>query len=118
FSGKDSSKVDRSAAYAARHIAKNIVASGLCRQALVQVAYAIGMADPVSINVNTFGTCKHWMNGKRLTDHEISQIIAGMFDMRPAASVTRFGLKNPIVSEPAASGHFGRKPGGKEVEGC
>lgn len=116
FSGKDSSKVDRSAAYAARHIAKNIVASGLCKEALVQVAYAIGMAQPVSINVNTFGTCKHWMNGKRLSDSAISAIIASLFDMRPAAIVQRFGLKNPIFSETASYGHFGREVETKEVE--
>jgi len=116
FSGKDSSKVDRSAAYAARHIAKNIVASGLCTQALVQVAYAIGLAQPVSINVNTFRTCKHWMDERKLSDSEISEIIAGMFDMRPAAIVERFGLKNPIFSETAAYGHFGREVETKEVE--
>lgn len=116
FSGKDSSKVDRSAAYAARHIAKNIVASGLCSQALVQVAYAIGMAQPVSINVNTFRTCRHTFNGEKLTDSRISEIIAGLFDMRPAAIVERFGLKNPIFSETAAYGHFGRSPEVKEVE--
>jgi len=116
FSGKDSSKVDRSAAYAARHIAKNIVASGLCSQALVQVAYAIGLAQPVSINVNTFRTCKHWLDGKKLSDSQISETIAGMFDMRPAAIVERFGLKNPIFSETAAYGHFGREVETKEVE--
>ncbi len=116
FSGKDSSKVDRSAAYAARHIAKNIVASGLCSQALVQVAYAIGMAQPVSINVNTFRTCRHTLDGDKLTDSRISEIIGGLFDMRPAAIVERFGLKNPIFSETAAYGHFGRSPEKKEVE--
>lgn len=116
FSGKDSSKVDRSAAYAARHIAKNIVASGLCSQALVQVAYAIGLAQPVSINVNTFRTCKHWLDGKKLSDSRISEIIGGMFDMRPAAIVERFGLKNPIFSDSAAYGHFGREVETREVE--
>ncbi len=116
FSGKDSSKVDRSAAYAARHIAKNIVASGLCSEALVQVAYAIGMANPVSLNVNTYGTCKLWRNQKRLSDSQISETIAKLFDMRPAAIVQRFGLKNPIFSETAAYGHFGRKVETKEVE--
>lgn len=116
FSGKDSSKVDRSAAYAARHIAKNIVASGLCSQALVQVAYAIGVAQPVSINVNTFRTCKHWIDGERLTDSRISEAIASMFDMRPAAIVERFGLKNPIFSDTAAYGHFGRDVETREVE--
>lgn len=116
FSGKDSSKVDRSAAYAARHIAKNIVASGLCSEVLVQVAYAIGMANPVSLNVNTYGTCKIWKDGKRLRDADISSIIENMFDMRPAGIVERFGLKNPIFSETAAYGHFGREPEVKEVE--
>ncbi|MCF8258584.1 MAG: methionine adenosyltransferase [Flavobacteriales bacterium] len=116
FSGKDSSKVDRSAAYAARHIAKNIVASGLCTQALVQVAYAIGLAQPVSINVNTFRTCKQWRDGKKMSDSQISETIAGMFDMRPAAIVERFGLKNPIFSDTAAYGHFGREVEKREVE--
>ena len=116
FSGKDSSKVDRSAAYAARHIAKNIVASGLCTEALVQVAYAIGMAKPVSLNVNTYGTAKVVKDGARLRDSDISGIIEGLFDMRPAAIVDRFGLKNPIFSETAAYGHFGREPEIKDVE--
>ena len=116
FSGKDSSKVDRSAAYAARHVANNLVAAGVCDQALVQVAYAIGVADPVSLYVNTYKTSKIWMDGKRLTDGDISSMVAGLFDMRPAAIVKRFGLKNPIFSETAAYGHFGRKPETKEVE--
>lgn len=116
FSGKDSSKVDRSAAYASRHIAKNLVASGLCRQALVQVAYAIGVASPVSINVNTYGTCKHWVDGKRLTDSEISKVVDKLFDLRPAAIINRFGLKNPIFSRTAAYGHFGRSSETIEVE--
>ncbi|MBL7828809.1 MAG: methionine adenosyltransferase [Saprospiraceae bacterium] len=111
FSGKDPSKVDRSAAYATRHIAKNLVASGLCSQALVQVAYAIGVAKPVGLYVNTYGTCKV----KGLTDGEIAQKLSDIFDLRPAAIVRRFGLKNPIYSESAAYGHFGRTPHKKKV---
>ncbi|MBX2890957.1 MAG: methionine adenosyltransferase [Saprospiraceae bacterium] len=112
FSGKDSSKVDRSAAYATRHIAKNLVASGLCSQALVQVAYAIGIAQPVGLYVNTYGTCKV----KGLSDGEIAQKLLKIFDLRPAAIVRRFGLKNPIFSETAAYGHFGREPQKKKVQ--
>ncbi len=112
FSGKDPSKVDRSAAYATRHIAKNLVASGLCSQVLVQVAYAIGVAQPVGLYVNTYGTCKV----KGLSDGEIAQKILHIFDMRPAAIVRRFGLKNPIFLETAAYGHFGRTPKKKIVE--
>jgi len=112
FSGKDPSKVDRSAAYATRHIAKNLVASGLCSQVLVQVAYAIGVAQPVGLYVNTYGTCKM----KGLSDGEIAQKLLKIFDMRPAAIVRRFGLKNPIFLETAAYGHFGRSPEKKIVE--
>jgi len=112
FSGKDPSKVDRSAAYATRHIAKNLVASGLCSQALVQVAYAIGVAKPVGLYVNTYGTCKV----KGLSDGEIAQKLQTIFDLRPAAIVRRFGLKNPIFSETAAYGHFGRDPEKKTVQ--
>ena len=111
FSGKDPSKVDRSAAYATRHIAKNLVASGLCSQALVQVAYAIGVAQPVGLYVNTYDTCKV----KGLSDGEIAQKLQHIFDMRPAAIVRRFGLKNPIFLETAAYGHFGRLPEKKTV---
>ncbi len=111
FSGKDPSKVDRSAAYATRHIAKNVVAAGLASQCLVQVAYAIGVAKPVGLYVNTYGTCKV----KGLSDGEIAQRLEKLFDMRPAAIVKRFGLKNPIYSETAAYGHFGRQPGHKTV---
>lgn len=111
FSGKDPSKVDRSAAYAARHIAKNLVAAGVAEEALVQVAYAIGVAKPVSINVNTYGTSK-----LKLSDGEIAEEVAKLFDMRPKAIVERFGLKNPIYSETAAYGHMGREPFEKEVE--
>ena len=103
FSGKDSSKVDRSAAYAARHIAKNLVAAGIADEVLVQVAYAIGVAKPVGLYVNTYGTAKVNMN-----DGEIAQKINEIFDMRPAAIVKRFGLKNPIFEETAAYGHLGR----------
>ncbi|MCW1888469.1 MAG: methionine adenosyltransferase [Candidatus Moranbacteria bacterium] len=106
FSGKDPSKVDRSAAYAARHIAKNLVASGLCDEALVQVSYAIGVAKPTSINVNTYGTAK-----VALTDGQIAAQIMKMscFDMRPYSIETRLKLRNPIYSETAAYGHMGRE---------
>lgn len=116
FSGKDSTKVDRSAAYAARHVAKNLVAAGLCDRVLVQVAYAIGVADPVSLSVDTYGTAKLYEDGKRLRDGEISDRVAKLFDMRPAAIVERFGLRNPVFSETAAYGHFGRPSEVKEVE--
>lgn len=105
FSGKDSSKVDRSAAYAARHIAKNMVAAGIAREVLVQVAYAIGVAEPVSLYINTYGTAF-----VDKTDGEIADIIRGLFDLRPAKIVERFGLKNPIFQPTASYGHFGRTP--------
>ena len=105
FSGKDSSKVDRSAAYAARHIAKNLVAAGVCDEALVQLAYAIGVAEPVSIFVETYGSA-HVEGG----DAYIASRVRELFDLRPAAIVRRFGLKNPIFSPTAAYGHVGRKP--------
>ena len=105
FSGKDSSKVDRSAAYATRHIAKNLVAAGVCDEALVQVAYAIGVADPVGLYVNTYGTAH-----VALSDGEIAQRVKGLFDMRPYAIVERFGLKKPIFEPTAAYGHIGRDP--------
>jgi S-adenosylmethionine synthetase len=111
FSGKDASKVDRSAAYATRHIAKNLVAAGLCKQALVQVAYAIGVSKPVGLFVNTFGTC----TVKGLTDGEIANKLLEIFDLRPAAIVKRYGLKNPIFAETAAYGHFGREPEKKTI---
>jgi S-adenosylmethionine synthetase len=118
FSGKDSSKVDRSAAYAVRHIAKNLVAAGVASEAEVQVAYAIGVAQPVSIYVDTKGTTKIRDNeGKKVSDGEISKRVGKIFDMRPAAIVKRFGLRNPIFSETAAYGHIGRIPGTKEVNG-
>ncbi len=105
FSGKDPSKVDRSAAYATRHIAKNMVAAGLCDEVLVQVSYAIGVAKPTSINVNTYGTSKVDMK-----DGEIARIIEGLFDMRPYFIESRLKLRNPIYSETAAYGHMGRVP--------
>ena len=105
FSGKDPSKVDRSAAYATRHIAKNLVAAGLCDEILVQVSYAIGVAKPTSINVNTYGTSK-----VSLTDGEISKVVEGIFDMRPYFIEQRLKLRNPIYSETAAYGHMGRTP--------
>jgi S-adenosylmethionine synthetase len=111
FSGKDSSKVDRSAAYAARHIAKNLVAAGVCDQALVQVAYAIGVAQPVGLYVNTYGTAKvKDSKGKTLHDGEIAAKISSLFDMRPYSIVKRFGLKNPVFLPTASYGHFGRNP--------
>ena len=103
FSGKDSSKVDRSAAYATRHIAKNLVAAGVCDEALVQVAYAIGMAEPVGFYVNTYST-----SHVNFTDGEIAQRVSKLFDMRPFAITERFGLKNPIYLPTAAYGHTGR----------
>ncbi|HRG92875.1 MAG TPA: methionine adenosyltransferase domain-containing protein, partial [Chitinophagaceae bacterium] len=105
FSGKDPSKVDRSAAYATRHIAKNLVAAGLCSEVLVQVSYAIGVAKPTSINVNTYGTSKVDMN-----DGQIAKIVEGIFDMRPYFIEQRLKLRSPIYSETAAYGHMGRTP--------
>ncbi len=105
FSGKDPSKVDRSAAYATRHIAKNLVAAGLCDEVLVQVSYAIGVAKPTSINVVTYGTSKVGM-----TDGEISKKVESIFDMRPYFIEQRLKLRNPIYSETAAYGHMGRTP--------
>lgn len=117
FSGKDPSKVDRSAAYAARHIAKNMVSAGVADQVLIQVAYAIGIAQPVGLFVNTFGTARvKDKNGKILKDPAIAQKINKIFDMRPYAIVNRFHLKNPIFLPSASYGHFGRDPYIKEVE--
>jgi S-adenosylmethionine synthetase len=104
FSGKDPSKVDRSAAYATRHIAKNLVAAGVADEVLVQVSYAIGVAKPTSINVLTYGTSK-----VNLTDGEIGNIVAEIFDMRPYYIEQRLKLRNPIYSETAAYGHMGRQ---------
>ena len=111
FSGKDSSKVDRSAAYAARHIAKNLVAAGVCDQALVQIAYAIGKAEPVGFYINTEGTSHVKMN-----DAEIALKVKELVDLRPYFIVKRFGLTNPIFEETASYGHFGRKPKPRKVE--
>jgi len=103
FSGKDPSKVDRSAAYATRHIAKNMVAAGVCEEILVQVSYAIGVVEPTSIFVDTYGTCPF-----NITDGEIAEKISEIFDMRPAAIESRLKLRKPIYSETAAYGHMGR----------
>ena len=125
FSGKDPSKVDRSAAYAARYIAKNLVAAGVANEILVQVAYAIGVAKPVSIFVNTYGTAAKGKDGKPFSDAAIADIIGGIFDLRPAKIIEKFQLKNPIYEPTATYGHFGREPytrkmklvrDGKEVE--
>jgi S-adenosylmethionine synthetase len=105
FSGKDCSKVDRSAAYASRHIAKNMVAAGVADEILVQLAYAIGVAEPVGVYVNTYGTSK-----VKMSDGEIAQRIEKLFDLRPGIIIRRLGLKNPIFEVTAAYGHMGRKP--------
>ena len=105
FSGKDSSKVDRSAAYAARHIAKNMVAAGVADEVLVQLSYAIGIAQPLSVYVDTYGT-----NKLSISEGEIAERIAKLFDLRPHAIVKRFGLKNPIFEPTASYGHFGNRP--------
>ena len=110
FSGKDPSKVDRSGAYATRHIAKNLVAAGLCKEVLVQVSYAIGVAKPTSINVDTYGT-----STIDLTDGEISKKVEKLFDMRPYFIEKRLKLRNPIYLETAAYGHMGRTPEVKTV---
>ena len=118
FSGKDPSKVDRSAAYAARHIAKNLVAAGVADEVLVQLAYAIGVAKPVSIFVNTYGTAFRNNQEKFVNDGEIARIIGDLFDLRPAAIIEKFGLKKPIYEVTAAYGHMGRDPFTMEVEVC
>jgi S-adenosylmethionine synthetase len=105
FSGKDPSKVDRSAAYAARHIAKNMVAAGVADEMLVQVSYAIGVAKPVSIYVNTYGR-----SNVNLTDGEIAKKVDELFDLRPKAIEERLKLRNPIYEETASYGHMGREP--------
>ena len=111
FSGKDSSKVDRSAAYAARHIAKNLVAAGICDQSLVQIAYAIGKAEPVGFYVNTDGT-----SHVKMSDADIALKVKELVDLRPYFIVKRFGLTNPIFEETASYGHFGRQPETRKVE--
>ena len=110
FSGKDPSKVDRSAAYATRHIAKNLVAAGVADEILVQVSYAIGVAEPMGIYINTYGTANVDMN-----DGEIAKLVEKIFDMRPAYIIKRLKLKEPIYSESAAYGHMGRAPEVKQV---
>ena len=105
FSGKDPSKVDRSAAYAARHIAKNLVAAGISSECLVQISYAIGVSNPIGIYVNTYNTTK-----VNITDFEISEIVSNLFDLRPYFIEKRLKLRNPIYRETAAYGHMGRKP--------
>ena len=105
FSGKDPSKVDRSAAYAARHIAKNMVAAGIADEILIQISYAIGIAKPVGIFVNTYGTAK-----VNLSDEEIARKVGEIFDLRPKAIEERLKLRNPIYRETAAYGHMGRTP--------
>ena len=105
FSGKDPSKVDRSAAYAARHIAKNLVAAGVADEALIQLSYAIGIAQPVSVFVNTYGTAK-----VKMSDGDIAKKVQQLFDLRPKAIEERLKLRNPIYSETAAYGHVGRTP--------
>ena len=104
FSGKDPSKVDRSAAYAARHIAKNLVASGLCNEVLVQISYAIGVAKPVALYINTYQTSK-----KKISDYEIAKKVFELFDLRPYSIIKKYGLKNPIFQETASYGHMGRE---------
>ncbi|MCF0175493.1 MAG: methionine adenosyltransferase [Bacteroidales bacterium] len=118
FSGKDPSKVDRSAAYAARYIAKNMVAAGVAREMLVQISYAIGVAEPVSIYVNTYGTAATLPDGRTLQDVEIAEAIRNrkLFDLRPYKIIEKFQLKYPIYEETAAYGHVGRKPYVANVE--
>ena len=117
FSGKDCSKVDRSAAYAARHIAKNLVAAGVAREATVQVAYAIGIAQPVSLRIETNNTTRvKDAKGKLVTNDAIVKVVERLFDMTPYGITKRFGLKNPIYLPTASNGHFGKEPYAKEVE--
>ena len=115
FSGKDSSKVDRSAAYAARHIAKNMVAAGVADQVLVQLSYAIGIAEPLSVYVDTYSS-KRPAALEGMTDGEIARRVAKLFDLRPASIVKRYGLKNPIFEATASYGHFGNRPYVKPVK--
>ena len=115
FSGKDSSKVDRSAAYAARHIAKNMVAAGVADQVLVQLSYAIGIAEPLSVYVDTYSS-KRPAALEGMTDGEIARRVSKLFDLRPASIVKRYGLKNPIFEATASYGHFGNRPYVKPVK--
>lgn len=110
FSGKDPSKVDRSAAYAARYIAKNLVAAGVADECLVQIAYAIGVAEPVSVFVDTYGTARVPGHSGQEAESFIASKLRDLFDLRPAAIIEKFGLKNPIYEPCAAYGHVGRKP--------
>lgn len=110
FSGKDPSKVDRSAAYAARHIAKNLVAAGVADECLIQLAYAIGIAQPVSVFVDTYGSAHIDKGSQEQTDAYIADVVKKLFDLRPAAIVERFHLKTPIYEPTASYGHFGREP--------
>ncbi len=111
FSGKDPSKVDRSAAYAARYVAKNLVAAGVAKQVLVQLAYAIGVAEPVGFYINTYNTALlRGADGKKLSDGAIAERVQQMFDLRPYAIEQKFGLRQPIYLETAAYGHMGRTP--------
>jgi S-adenosylmethionine synthetase len=117
FSGKDASKVDRSAAYAARHIAKNLVASGIADEVHVQLAYAIGIAEPLSVNINTMNTVrKRKKNGDLWKDSEIAEKVSDLFDLRPYAIIERLGLTHPVFLATSTYGHFGREPYIKEVE--
>ncbi|MBQ9547727.1 MAG: methionine adenosyltransferase domain-containing protein, partial [Bacteroidales bacterium] len=110
-SGKDPSKVDRSGAYAARYLAKNLVAAGLADEVLVQLSYAIGVAEPVSVFVNSYGTARiPGCDDPAEADARIAARIPELFDLRPAAIVARFGLKNPIYAPTSAYGHMGREP--------
>jgi S-adenosylmethionine synthetase len=117
FSGKDSTKVDRSAAYAARHLAKNLVAAGVCKEAMVQLAYAIGVPEPVGLYIRTNKTCKlKDENGRRLPDFAIAEKVKEIVDLRPYAIISRFGLTNPVFEPTTIYGHFGRDNYTREVE--
>jgi S-adenosylmethionine synthetase len=117
FSGKDASKVDRSAAYATRHLAKNMVAAGIADEVLVQVAYAIGVAKPVGLFIQTFGTAKiKDADGNMMKDSRIAKIVAGIYDLTPYAIIKRFGLKNPVFLRTTTYGHFGRDHYKEDVE--
>jgi S-adenosylmethionine synthetase len=117
FSGKDPSKVDRSAAYAARHIAKNLVAAGVAKEVTVQIAYAIGVASPVSLHIDTNGTTKiKNSKGTLISSAEIANVVEKMFDLTPYGIIKRFALKNPIYYQTASGGHFGKEPYSQEIE--
>lgn len=117
FSGKDASKVDRSGAYAMRHLAKNLVAAGIADEVLTQISYAIGIAQPINLYINTFGTAKvKNPDGSTMTDSQIARILFHNLDFRPYSIIKRFGLQNPIFLPTAAYGHFGRDPYEEEVE--